>query len=213
MNFWTTITTIQKTNVLWENKCKMKMREKSGLLHNILSFVEIFYEQKSLHQYLYDLRVIEMHWCWNAILTEDWTDSGSVIAWDASIWASLLLSLSFWFNWDPKRQKYFTTYAYYHYTVSSNIKRDKELPRFVQLNRPPYYFSKAVVTIMKVYQKDMRTTWWFFLTAFTQWSRASSQLDPPPSRSAEVRVLAAATVSTAATVIKASITARWELCS
>lgn len=65
---------------------------------------------------------------------------------------------------------------------------------------------------MKVYRQDTRTTWWFFLTALTQWRRASSQLDPPPSRSAEARVLAAATVSTAATVIKASITARWELC-
>lgn len=50
------------------------------------------------------------------------------------------------------------TYAYYHYTVPSNIKRDKELPIFVQLNRPPYYFSKAVVTIMNVYGQDTRTT-------------------------------------------------------
>lgn len=35
--------------------------KKSGLLDNILIFLEIFYEQKTLHQYLYDLRVIEMH--------------------------------------------------------------------------------------------------------------------------------------------------------
>lgn len=51
------------------------------------------------------------------------------------------------------------------------------------------------------------------LTPLTQWSRASSQLEAPPSSSAEPRVLTAVTVSIAPMAIKMSITARWALCT
>lgn len=56
------------------------------------------------------------------------------------------------------------------------------------------------------------------LTPFTQWSRVFSQLAPPtPPRSsspvAAPDILTALTVSMAPTDIRASITARWALCT
>lgn len=36
-----------------------------------------------------------------------------------------------------------------HHIVLSNIKRDKELSKFMQLNRPPNYLSQTIVVVMK----------------------------------------------------------------
>lgn len=51
------------------------------------------------------------------------------------------------------------------------------------------------------------------LTPLTQRSRASSQPEAPPSSSAEPHVFTAVTVSMDPTAIRASITARWALCT
>lgn len=44
----------------------------------------------------------------------------------------------------------------FHYTVLSNIKRHNELPKFVHLNRPPYYRSQTTVAVLKGYRQDTR---------------------------------------------------------